>query len=414
MVVATAAKLEHKRNSMGQSSVNKQSGLETGSTALSRDVSSTTDALQAYIESHKDVSPDLREHTEAMAKIVGTLSAKINAVEDSSDRDYVIPDAKNPLLSPAFLIPAMLLAGLITVTVWLFSLAGILKADTVYIVTVVVGLLLVLQVLFSNIRNFQLHHKIAKQSQLAVEEELKLERARAELFSSATEELQSHLFAITGEMPPGTNKSIDDASNRLMALLDRMSLISNLTRRGADYVLNTQEIELSSQLARIIASSKGDYPKAEVDVELHAPNTKAELDPLLFEQAVRPIIDNAIKFSQQAAGGGKVSVVLVPHKSGFELKVSDNGPGIAPERRSQLFKPFSRGEDALRFNYEGAGLGLYLASLSAGLLGGSLEIAKSKTGSEFVLKFESVQKPEEPQKSKAQPTVSRAKTAHSV
>lgn len=354
---------------------------------LNAEVAKTAQVVAEYAQEHGNAAAELSEHTEAMAKIVATLSAKINAVENSSDHDYIIPETKNPLLSPAFLVPALVLVGIITVGIWLFSLAGILKADTVYLLTVGVAALLVLQVLVSNIRNFQLHHRIAKQSRLAVEDELKLEKARAELFSSATEELQGHLFAITSAIPPGQNKSIDDATNRLMELLDRMSLISNLTRRGADYVLNTEEIELSSQLAHIIADCKAKYRDASVEVQLHAQQHKATLDPLLFEQAISPVINNAIKFSQHAEGGGKVVVQLEALRGGFKLQVIDNGPGIAPERRSQLFKPFSRGEDALRFNYEGAGLGLYLASLATGLLGGSLAIADSKQGSVFEWTF---------------------------
>lgn len=356
---------------------------------LSAGVRSTTGAVHEYVRTHEGDQVDLREHTEAMAKIVGTLSAKINAVDEgSSDKDFIIPETKNPLLNPAFLIPVFLLTASITLGVWLFSLAGILRADTLYIATAVIGGLLVFQVLLTNIRNLQLHQRIAKQSHLAVDEELKLEKARAELFSSATEGLREHLFAITAAVPLGTNASIDDATQRLMQLLDRMSLISSLTSRGADYVLNTEKLDVAAQLAHIIAGSKAASGDAKVSIELHASgHSEFELDPLLLEQAVKPVLDNAIKFSKDSTGGGQVDVVFTAQHDGFELHVKDNGPGIAPERRPQLFKPFSRGEDALRFNYEGAGLGLYLASLSTGLLGGSLEIVDAKTGAEFVWKF---------------------------
>ncbi len=413
MVVAAQRILEHKGN-MQESTPNvKQDKASLAVGHLDETVAQTADALHEYMRTQEDASPDLREHTLAMAKIVGTLSAKINAVDESGGKDFVIPETKNPLLSPAFLVPAFLLTASITVGVWLFSLAGVLKADVLYITTAVVAFLLVFQVLLTNVRNLQLHRRIAKQSHLAIDEELKLEKARAELFSSATEELQGHLFAITAEIPPGTNKSIDDAAGRLMSLLDRMSLISNLTSRGADYVLNTEEIDVAAQLAHIIAGGKADAGDAKVSIDLHAPKQmEFDLDPLLLEQAIKPVLDNAVKFSKDASGGGQVHVALKPHKEGFELRIADNGPGIAPERRAQLFKPFSRGEDALRFNYEGAGLGLYLASLATGLLGGSLEIADSKQGAEFVWKFSGLKPATDTQKPGiAKPNNSLAKHA---
>ncbi len=370
---------------------------------LQQSVDQTSEALDSYAQKQPKQAEELREHITAMAKIVGGLSAKINAVDRLGEKNYFIPDPKNPLLSAAFLAPVLILMVVVTVSIWLFNLAGLLGSDIIYIVTLGVGLLLVMQVLVSNIRNLQLRRRIAKQSGTAINEELQLEHARAEFFKAATDELQGHLFAITSAIPRGSDPAIDDAAQRLITLLDRMALISTLTNRGADYVLNTEPVDMPVLLSQIIANSHTQAQAAGVQVKLDAPKQLTyELDPLLLTQAISPVLDNAIKFSKDAQAGGRVLVALKPIHRGFELKIADNGPGISLERRSQLFKPFSRGEDALRFNYEGAGLGLYLTSLATGLLGAYVEIGNPKAGTEIIWRFDSLV-PTSPEQSRAKP-----------
>lgn len=359
--------------------------------SLQQSVDQTSEALDNYAQKLPKQSDELKEHISAMAKTVGGLSAKINAASRVGEKNYFIPDVKNPLLSAAFLVPVLVLMVVVTVSIWLFSLAGLLGSDLIYIITLGVGLLLVMQVLVSNVRNLQLRRRIARQSGTAINEELQLEHSRAEFFRTATDELQGHLFAITSAIPRGSDPAIDDAAQRLLTLLDRMALISTLTNRGADYVLNTEPVDMPTMLSQIISRSHAKAQKARVQVRLDAPRQLVyELDPLLLKQAIAPVLDNAIKFSKDAQAGGRVLVALKPTPRGFELKIADNGPGISVERRPQLFKPFSRGEDALRFNYEGAGLGLYLTSLATGLLGANVEIGNPKLGTEIIWKFDSL------------------------
>jgi two-component system C4-dicarboxylate transport sensor histidine kinase DctB len=61
------------------------------------------------------------------------------------------------------------------------------------------------------------------------------------------------------------------------------------------------------------------------------------------------------------------------------IRVSDNGPGIPPERRSELFLPFSSSKPM------GLGLGLVISRDIASDLGGSLEFDPETLGAAFVL-----------------------------
>lgn len=101
-------------------------------------------------------------------------------------------------------------------------------------------------------------------------------------------------------------------------------------------------------------------------------------------QMVLNLVDNAVKY---AAAGGVVRVMLRTVDTAVELLVVDHGPGIAPEERERLRRPFERGsaEDPAG----GSGLGLALVDQIAAIhhaqfiLGSPLE----GTGVEAMIRF---------------------------
>jgi two-component system sensor histidine kinase RstB len=62
------------------------------------------------------------------------------------------------------------------------------------------------------------------------------------------------------------------------------------------------------------------------------------------------------------------------------VAVDDNGPGVAPEERERIFRPFWSRDDS------GTGLGLAIAHELAAALGGSIQLESKPTqGSRFQL-----------------------------
>ncbi len=77
---------------------------------------------------------------------------------------------------------------------------------------------------------------------------------------------------------------------------------------------------------------------------------------------LRNLVDNAIRYTP---AGGQVTVFLDnPHSSQLALIINDNGTGIPPSQRAQIFKRFYRGENQ---NIQGSGLGLSIAQKVAQL-----------------------------------------------
>jgi two-component system, OmpR family, heavy metal sensor histidine kinase CusS len=92
-------------------------------------------------------------------------------------------------------------------------------------------------------------------------------------------------------------------------------------------------------------------------------------DPALFERAVGNLVDNALRFT---AENGSIQIALADHGRDFEVAVSDNGSGIAPEHLPRVFDRFYRAEPSR--GSDGAGLGLALVKSIVDLHGGSARI----------------------------------------
>ena len=65
-----------------------------------------------------------------------------------------------------------------------------------------------------------------------------------------------------------------------------------------------------------------------------------------------------------------------PHA--FMLSVTDSGPGVPPEKREQIFEPFTSSKVGL--SNSGMGLGLTLVRRSLAALGGTISVGEAEGG----------------------------------
>jgi PAS domain S-box-containing protein len=99
-----------------------------------------------------------------------------------------------------------------------------------------------------------------------------------------------------------------------------------------------------------------------------------ETDDQKVFQIITNLVSNAVKY----APGGLITLELcrIPcRKAGklrFKIRVTDQGPGISPEKQKDVFSPFSQLEQADMRSVEGTGLGLSISKELAGILGGTI------------------------------------------
>ena len=96
-------------------------------------------------------------------------------------------------------------------------------------------------------------------------------------------------------------------------------------------------------------------------------------DPGRFRQVLLNLVDNAYKFTDT----GEVFVRMVREESPdadacLHITVTDTGIGIAKDKQSGIFKPFSQADAAKSRRYGGAGLGLAVSTQLVHLMGGQM------------------------------------------
>lgn len=112
----------------------------------------------------------------------------------------------------------------------------------------------------------------------------------------------------------------------------------------------------------------------QVEVDVVPRGLVAVADPARLRQVVVNLVDNAIRHSPS---GGRVSVVArAAEPTGLRLEVSDQGPGIAPAEREQVFQRFTRGATS----EGGTGLGLAIARWAVELHSGTIEVMDAQAG----------------------------------
>ena len=104
-----------------------------------------------------------------------------------------------------------------------------------------------------------------------------------------------------------------------------------------------------------------------------------EFDPDRMSQALGNILSNAVKFTppygeirvEAGAGDGAGR-----SGRGGWIRVSDTGPGVAPEEQARVFTPFYRGSVGRRFP-QGMGLGLSIAADVVAAHSGDIELSSA-------------------------------------
>lgn len=164
-------------------------------------------------------------------------------------------------------------------------------------------------------------------------------------------------------------RAIDESSRAAGQLLDH----AMITFR-ADH-LERQEFDLVELVRDLVQRLT---PIADMkDIQLRLTN-RAPLpysgDPVLIQNAVRNLIDNALKY---APSEGAVNIVVADDPR-VQVKVSDTGPGLLTQEIATLTNRFTRGRNSE--GTIGSGLGLTIARDVALAHGGSLELTNLPEG----------------------------------
>jgi K+-sensing histidine kinase KdpD len=214
----------------------------------------------------------------------------------------------------------------------------------------------------------------------------KAEELRSALLSSVSHDLRTPLAAITGmatalrERTAGDNEELDTIiaeASRLSRLLTNLLAITKV-ESGAE--ARREWVPLEEIVGSVLVRLEDELAKHAVAVEL-PPGALARIDPILVEQMLLNVLDNAAKHT---APGTPIEIRVSREPDAAVIEIADRGPGLPSGPRAQVFEKFFRGKTSAA----GAGLGLAVCRGIAAAHGGTIEAwPRDGGGARFVARF---------------------------
>jgi signal transduction histidine kinase len=127
--------------------------------------------------------------------------------------------------------------------------------------------------------------------------------------------------------------------------------------------------DLAPVVARLVHDHGRDRPAVAVDI---AAGLGVGVDGPIVERILAPILSNARRYAQRS-----ITVRARRKQNWVVIEVSDDGPGVAPDVRDEVFEPGRRGRND--DGHDGAGLGLALARRLARAAAGDVTLGAGST-----------------------------------
>jgi signal transduction histidine kinase len=158
------------------------------------------------------------------------------------------------------------------------------------------------------------------------------------------------------------------------ALVDQLLLLARSDADALNHVRTVVDLDDTIDKVLTVEPFEQLRPEVAIDVWRVSP-VKVVGDPLLLEQVVRNLLDNAVRHAT-----ARVDVTLSRVGGEAVLVVDDDGPGIPPARRADVLRRFARLDDARDRDQGGTGLGLAIVDDVVRAHDGRVEILDSPLG----------------------------------
>ena len=349
------------------------------------------------------LAPDVAELTRQRGGQVNDPLNKAQAAQASAPKSVMTRAVAKRLLPACIATPGLLWFALL-----MGQYRGWYTSETSFIlfvfsVTVVFGVIVCL-----NLR------KLAKMDaeHVAAQEQLKLAKEAAEranrfkslFFANVSHEIRTPLTAINGfaelllNPKRTTEQRLDDArvirrnGEHLLTLINDILDLSKIEAgRMTVERVHVCPASLVGEVASMLrprAANKG--LKLDVRFDGLIPQS-VHTDPTRVRQILINLVSNAIKFTKE--GGVTLAVSVQPtitdQRPLLQVKITDTGIGIAPEKLGALFQPFVQADNTIARQYGGTGLGLAISRHFSQALGGDITVtSETGQGSTFTVTVE--------------------------
>ncbi len=193
-----------------------------------------------------------------------------------------------------------------------------------------------------------------------------------------------------------STQSEEERKQRLREIDGEIDEINQLVGELLDYnrfqsesmSLNKQRLLVADIVREVIKRLQDFQPEIKIDLHLE-PEAECTVvaDKILFRRAMQNLAANALRYA-------KSTVTISYRKENGEaiVEISDDGPGVPPDMREQIMKPFYRIDPSGTRESGGVGLGLAIVSRILELHGAKVTIDKADGGgAKFITRWPAVE-----------------------
>jgi PAS domain S-box-containing protein len=226
-------------------------------------------------------------------------------------------------------------------------------------------------------------------------------RAKGEFLANMSHELRTPLNGVLGmlqllaDMPLNEDQMLLlqtalESGRGLKAIIN--DILSFAQIEAGRISISREECDLRDILGSVCRAfgyeAKAKGLELACDIEASVPQTLLS-DVVRIRQILVNLLGNSLKFTEQ--GRVAAHVTCLPQSSARDetlllISVSDTGIGIADDKITTIFEPFTQADGSLKRKYQGTGIGLSIVRLLVGLMGGSICV-ESQTGAGSTFHF---------------------------
>ncbi|WP_374164046.1 two-component regulator propeller domain-containing protein [Arcticibacter sp. MXS-1] len=213
------------------------------------------------------------------------------------------------------------------------------------------------------------------------EKEKEVYQAKIQFFTNIAHEIQTPLTLILGPVEMMVNDMVEEheMKENLLLVEKHAERLAELTGQLLDFRktemhqfgLNFVNTDITLLLTELAASFQKEAEKAKIKLDLELPESHVDAftDKEALVKICSNLLSNALKYAKSAA---RITLEETgPESSHFSIRFWNDGRGIPPEFREQIFQPFFRVENQDR---PGTGIGLSLAKSLTELHNGELRL----------------------------------------
>jgi PAS domain S-box-containing protein len=231
-----------------------------------------------------------------------------------------------------------------------------------------------------------------------VSSERVVEQMKSDFVATVSHELRTPLTSIYGFAETLLRGDVEFSEAERATFLGYIASESERLIRIVDDLLNVARLETGMLGLNVTSTDVGDviedvvaHLREQVDghhtfaIDVRRGDVAVRADREKLTQILLNLVDNAVKFSPN---GGLITVSARRRTDMAEVRVIDQGVGIARADQQRIFTKFYRAETAADAGVQGAGLGLFLVRGLLAAMGGRIWVeSKEGEGSSFVFEL---------------------------